>query len=257
MTVYLYGVIRATAHPRVGELRGVGEPPARVQVVRGGELAAVVSDVLGPVRAKRRDLLAHQEVLEALAVDEPVVPMRFGTLADSVEAVRQELLTRERELLPVLDRLTDRDEYNLKASLVEEAALRRILADDPELRRLNEATRSGRATEADRIALGEAVAARVTARERAAEEQILHRLGGVTVAGAPAPAVAGAFLNTSFLVDRADAERLRDAVDALRAELGGTVELRLSGPLPPYSFTTGHPAGEGAGAGHPAGAWAS
>jgi len=49
------------------------------------------------------------------------------------------------------------------------------------------------------------------------------------------PQSSGWLANLSFLVDRGSAERLLAAVDELRRQ-HPHLELRVNGPLPPYSF---------------------
>ncbi|NYI06115.1 GvpL/GvpF family gas vesicle protein [Allostreptomyces psammosilenae] len=236
MPVYLYGIV-AAGPGGVAGLPGIGDPPRPVALVAGAAVAAVVSEVPEAPRAKRRDLLAHERVLRTLADGRTVIPMRFGTVGADADTVRQALLEREGELLGLLERLRGRVEHNLKASLDEETVVREELLADPELRRLRERAAAG-GTHQHRVALGEAVAARVRARERAVAERVLERLRGVAVADTPAPAVRGAFLNHSFLTEASASGALRDRVESLGRQLGAAVELRLHGPLPPYSFTT-------------------
>lgn len=50
------------------------------------------------------------------------------------------------------------------------------------------------------------------------------------------PEVQGCVLNTSFLVGRGDSEAFRKAAERFAHTHRDRVELRLSGPLPCYSF---------------------
>jgi Gas vesicle synthesis protein GvpL/GvpF/Gas vesicle synthesis protein GvpO len=63
----------------------------RARVVRHDGLVAVVSDAPEGLRAKRRDLEAHEQVLESLGDAGPVLPMRFGSVAADDTAVEAEL----------------------------------------------------------------------------------------------------------------------------------------------------------------------
>ncbi len=90
MAVDVYA-ITAAAHPRrLDGVNGAGDPPERLRAVDGRSLVAVVSDVPEGLKAKRRDVLAHQSVLE-LTADGSVLPLRFGALAPDDGAVRQVL----------------------------------------------------------------------------------------------------------------------------------------------------------------------
>src|SRR5437763_772376 len=93
---YAYGVVRSD------EIHGTDEPgvfDAPVRLLDREGLAGLVSDVDGPVPARRADLLAHFRVLEDVAARGTVLPLRFGTVFDSDDEVVLELLVRRRELL--------------------------------------------------------------------------------------------------------------------------------------------------------------
>lgn len=237
MSTYVYGITRA-AHPlRVGERTGVGAEPAPLRVVKGGGLAAIVSDAPDNLRPKRRDLEAHEEVLEAVQDDGTVLPMRFGSLAPDDDAVRRELEERESWYDDRLTSLDGRREINVKAFHREEAVLAELLSENDELRRANEALRAaGGGDHNQQLQFGEKVAAAmedVRARDAA---QLLAVLRPYATDEFQGPPVDGAFLNVSFLVDADQEAGLREAVDDLARRASEVVELRVSDALPPYSF---------------------
>ncbi|WP_405756893.1 GvpL/GvpF family gas vesicle protein [Streptomyces sp. NBC_01420] len=231
--VYVYAITRAgTALPE-GQ-GGVGGPPARLRSVRQGRLAAVVSDAPPDLRARRRDLLAHQDLLMRLMDEGPVLPMRFGTVAPGDDAVLRQLAADESGHAAALKRLAGCHEINLKA-LAAEDALADVVAEDGTVRRLRDAARRRPGYEAS-LRLGEAVAAALARRASDAGRRVLRELTPRARAVAAGPEVQGCALNVSFLVER-------DAGDAFLAEAHrfaganrGHVELRLAGPLPCYSF---------------------
>src|SRR5438105_14121423 len=82
--VYVYGVVAAPGPPP-GTL---GLADAKVELVEHGELAALTSAVpSGPLRAKRRDLLKHTEVLQDAYAAGTVLPLRFGTVFRGASSV--------------------------------------------------------------------------------------------------------------------------------------------------------------------------
>ncbi|NED13081.1 GvpL/GvpF family gas vesicle protein, partial [Streptomyces sp. SID9124] len=154
--VYVYAITRAgTALPE-GQ-GGVGSPPARLRSVRQGRLAAVVSDAPPDLRARRRDLLAHQDLLMRLMDEGPVLPMRFGMVAPGEDAVLRQLAADESGHTAALKRLAGCHEINLKA-LAAEDALADVVAEDATVRKLRDAARRRPGYEAS-LRLGEAVAA--------------------------------------------------------------------------------------------------
>ena len=111
--LYVYGVTWSGR----GRLRRDGVHDAAVKAVDHGELAAIVSDVGGgPLRAKRRDLLRHSDVLQDAFAHAPVLPFRFGTVLESEDAVVDDLLAaRYEELVALLQRFDGLSELRLRA----------------------------------------------------------------------------------------------------------------------------------------------
>ncbi|MFE0136379.1 GvpL/GvpF family gas vesicle protein [Streptomyces sp. NPDC059037] len=242
MSTYVYG-IAACSHPSlpVG-MDGVGKPPHPVRVIKEGELAAVVSDAPDGLRPKRNNLLAHQKVLNEAAAAGAVLPMRFGSLAPDDAAVTSVLAERAEHYHERLRTLAGKAEYNIKASHDEAAALHRVMAENQELRALAEANRAaGGGSYEQRLRLGEMVVAAVKGREAEDAVQLRRALEPAAEAVSAGPDSTGWLANVSFLVERASAEEFLGAVQEVRETLPH-VELRVSGPLPPYSFVEPGPA---------------
>ncbi|MFF3736257.1 GvpL/GvpF family gas vesicle protein [Streptomyces sp. NPDC002566] len=236
MSTYVYG-ITAASHPALPEgLGGVGDPPMQIRVLTEGDLAAIVSDAPENLRPKRKDLLAHQNVLAEAGAEGCVLPMRFGSVApddSAVTGVLAERLEHYRERLAALD---NKVEYNVKASHVEEAVLHQVMADSPELRGMAEANRqAGGGTYEQKLQLGEMVAAAVKAREATDAAEVRQALEPLAADVEAGPESTGWLANVSFLVDRDSAARFLEAAEALR-ESHPYLEVRVNGPLPPYSF---------------------
>jgi Gas vesicle synthesis protein GvpL/GvpF len=77
---YVYRIVPHDVEPVPGA-KGVGDPPARVQVVRHGGIAALVSEIdLAHQRGQPEDLRAHQQLLDGAATEVPVLAFRFGAV---------------------------------------------------------------------------------------------------------------------------------------------------------------------------------
>src|SRR4051794_23773881 len=127
--VYVYGVVRAQARPR---LAAAGVEDARPRIVEHGELAAVVGDAPpGEVRAKRRNLPAHstglQEIVNAGC---DVLPVRFGTVLPDVGV----LLGAHADTLRVeLENLAGLVELDVTLSCPHDELVRAVIAGDDAL----------------------------------------------------------------------------------------------------------------------------
>lgn len=242
MSTYVYG-ITASSHAALPEgLGGVGDPPRPVRVLQEGDLAAVVSDAPEGLRPKRKDLLAHQSVLAEAGAAGVVLPMRFGSVAaddDSVTGVLAERADHYKERLRALD---GKVEYNVKATHQEEAVLHRVMSENAEIRAMTEANRkAGGGSYEQKLQLGEMVVAAVKDRETEDAAAVQSALEPVAAAVSAGPESTGWLVNLSFLVERDSAESFLAEVEQVRKG-HPHIELRVNGPLPPYSFVEPGPA---------------
>jgi hypothetical protein len=242
VSTYVYG-ITARSHPALPEgMGGVGDPPRPVRVLTEGELSALVSDAPEGLRPKRRDLLAHQNVLSEAGAAGSVLPMRFGSVSPDDAAVTGVLAERVEHYRERLRALEGCVEYNVKGNHVEDAVLHQVMAENAEIRALAEANRrSGGGSYDEKLRLGEAVAAAVRAKESEDAVALQRALEPVADAVSVGPESTGWLANVSFLVPRDSAENFLAAVERVRAELPH-LEVRVNGPLPPYSFVEPGPA---------------
>jgi len=234
--VYVYGIVRAGAGvPRVPGVLG-----SSVAVVPERQVAALVSVVADErVRAKRRDLLAHSDVLQEAHGGGVVLPLRFGTLFPSEEELRAGFLgPRHDELRSLLDRFEGLGEMRLRASYHDEqSVLGEIVAEDQQVARLREATRTGAASHAQLVRLGELVAARLEARRAADGDEIVRRLSeGAVDVNVDAPEGDLGVVKASFLVREQDRRRFDELLEATALRLRHLVDFTCTGPLPPHSF---------------------
>jgi hypothetical protein len=234
MGLYVYGVTRASA-VLPADLRGVGDPPTQLRTVPAGPLAAVVGPVPGKLRARRRDVQAHQDVLMGLLAHAPVLPARFGVVAADEESVCAPLECDAGAYLAALDRIADRVEMNLKVEVVEEG-LADLMREDEEVRRLRAEHRRRPGYDVA-IRLGEAVVAGLRRRAAAAAEELMSRLVEMADESRPGPEVAGCVANVSFLVGTDHVAAMRGLVGRFEVQAGSRAAVRLTGPLPCYSFS--------------------
>ncbi|WP_393063794.1 GvpL/GvpF family gas vesicle protein [Streptomyces sp. LN549] len=233
--VYVYAIVRAgTALPK--DVGGVGTPPAAVRTIGQGLLDVVISDAPPQLRARRRDLLAHQELLMRLADEGPVIPMRFAMVAPDEQTVLAQLAADESGYADTLDRLAGRIEINVKA-LPAQNALAALVAEEKSVRQLREAARRNPGYEAS-VRLGEAIAGALTRRAAAAGQRIQRELAPRARAVAAGPAVSGCALNLSFLVDRTESDAFLSRAQTFAQAHREHAEIRLAGPLPCYSFVS-------------------
>ncbi len=129
-------------------------------------------------------------------------------------------------------------EINVKAAHRQDAILHALLLEDETLRERNNRLRTrGGGSYADRVRFGEQLAAAVDDRRDRDAERVLEQLeahAGETRLGAEA----GGFVNASFLVDAAMRQAFEDTFAQLQREMSAIADVRVFGPLPPYSFVS-------------------
>ncbi|MGK5555893.1 GvpL/GvpF family gas vesicle protein [Actinomadura kijaniata] len=261
--VYLYGVARGL-DPKVLEgVTGVGGAPVRP--VHAGELTALVSTVdqgeFGEeaLRANLEDLAfleatarAHHQVVDLAAHAAPTAPVRIATLyRDDARIV--EVLTRGRQqFTQVLDRVTGRSEWGVKAYAHPEAY------NDPQ----DQPDQPGEPDQLEQVA-GQATESAQGAgtayllrrqRQRRQRQDASRRIAqqaeaihaeladhAVATRHHPAqdPRLSGRegtqILNTAYLLDDEQVEGFTAVARAIDQRLTG-ITVEVTGPWPPYSF---------------------
>ncbi|MGP3637479.1 GvpL/GvpF family gas vesicle protein [Streptomyces sp. 24-1644] len=236
MSTYVYAITGADHPLRLDDLHGVGEPPSPLRTVTADGVAAVVSDAPDGLRAKRRDVMAHEGVLEALMADGATLPMRFGLLGPDDGRVAEVLEQEGDAYRARLAELDGHVEYNLKAAREEQDLLREIMARSEQVRQLNERARSGPGGHDERIALGELVARSVAERGSEQAEETMQALLPVAARVSRSEPGGSHFLNVSFLVPAESSDAFVRAVQDEADRRGDAYTFTLTGPLPPYSF---------------------
>jgi hypothetical protein len=238
---YVYGIVPADVES-AGDVRGVGDPPGRIELVRYGGLAALVSEVdLAGRLGTPADLRAHAQILDATAVEVPVLPLRFGTVMATKDAVAGDLLAVCQEAFAAaLADVEGRAQYVVKGRYVEQAVLAEALAEIPEGARLARLIRGHNpdATRQERIRLGElidkAIIAKRTADTRALGEVVApHCVASVV----REPTHELDAVHVALLAEITRQDDLDQALSDLASNWEGRVEIRPLGPQAPYDFT--------------------
>ncbi|MEU6717392.1 GvpL/GvpF family gas vesicle protein [Nonomuraea sp. NPDC046802] len=245
---YLYAVASDAAASCPEGLKGVAGQEVRT-ITQSGLVAYVSTvplDQFGeePLRRSMEDLdwlgataHAHHHVVEAVAMLGPVAPVRLVTVYSGEEPVRRLLEERHADFVEALLRVSGRQEWGVKAYVVKAP---------PDAREARE--ESGQESVSPGTAYLKRRQASLRTREEswrqagARAEGIHDVLRSFSVASrrhrAQDPELSGRdewmVLNGAYLVDEERAEEFARALDGLR---GQGIELELTGPWAPYSFT--------------------
>ncbi|MBN6057513.1 GvpL/GvpF family gas vesicle protein [Nonomuraea sp. RK-328] len=247
---YLYAV--AEEHPGREGAFPQGVAGGEVRVIGRAGLAAYVStvslDQFGeePLRRSMEDLdwleeiaRAHDRVVEAVARETAVVPVRLVTVYSGDAQVGTLLEERQDDFTRALARVAGRQEWGVKVYAAPE--------DEPDEQPTGEAGEAGKEPERPGTAYLRRRQHQIRDREEAwrragaRAERIHGALSSIAVASrrhrAQDPQLSGRpesmVLNGAYLVDQERGEEFARAVEELRGP-GGDVQ--LTGPWAPYSF---------------------
>ncbi|WP_217168204.1 GvpL/GvpF family gas vesicle protein [Streptomyces sp. AC512_CC834] len=237
--LYVYGITPAGV--RTPRSPGVDGAPVRLLTESG--LCAAVSAAPPRLRPRRRDLLAHQAVLDELAAQGPLLPMRFAVLSPRTDTLTSQLRTDAAHLAGQLDGVRGCVEMNVKGTVVPGHFADLVRRDD-NLRNLALRTRRRPDYEAN-VRLGEAIALGVRREARRAAREVIDHLAPLAVRTVQGATDDEQVLSASFLLRSADETRFREAVAARARACGGRLALGVTGPLPCYSFVDPRPAPNG------------
>lgn len=247
---WLYAVTQGLEPGGLAALTGVaGERP---RAVEGAGLVAVVGTVplasFGEeaLRRNMEDLdwlaavaRAHDAVVDAVVRARPAVPLRLATVYHDDDRVRAVLSERHGEFRRLLDLVNGRTEWGVKAFV------------DPSRLREPEPAAGGTPGRGAGAAYLRRKRSQHLARERAeqiaaeqartihealaglAAEARTHRPQSRQLTGNDLPMI----LNGAYLVDDAAAQEFAEAV-AVQERAHEAIQLRLTGPWPPYSFSS-------------------
>jgi hypothetical protein len=237
---YMYCIIRCS-EPRQFTNLGIGERGDIVDTVNYENLAVVVSN--SPIieyDTSRRNMMAHTRVLEEVMQEFTVLPIRFSTVAPSVEDVREQLLKRRfGEINGLLAEMEGRIEMGLKAFWYEGIIFEEIVREDPTIRKLRDKLigRPSEETYYERIRLGEMIETSMWKKRDGDAEKILEQLRPLAYETRANKVISDRMvLNGAFLIDRNQEATFDAAIQQLDDKMGSRLMFKYVGPVPPYNF---------------------
>jgi hypothetical protein len=238
---YVYGIVPGEVKaPREQRTVGDGRPAT---VVRWGTIAALTSPVpTGTPIGTPDDLIAHQRMLDAVAARAAVLPMRFGAVLATDEAVERGLLEPHHdEFAEALDKVAGTVQFVAAGRYAQAAVLPEVLNENAEAAELAVAIRGKDevVTRNLRIRLGEIVDAAIAAKREADTAEFVTAVQPSCEAiAAREPSHEDDAVHLALLVRRDREDDLWHEVRHAAARWRGRVDLRLLGPMAPYDFVT-------------------
>jgi hypothetical protein len=219
-------------------LDGILEQP--VYRLASGALGAIVSDCpLDVVRAERKHLAASQRVLSTLNQEFDLLPMAFGTVAQSADAL-SDFLDEYAEMLDArLHDIAGTVEMSVRLHLEVPDAIAYLVECTPELKIARDRVfgRHRAPSHGERIRLGQLCDEALRRYRDAQTAQMLTLLGPCCAEIRTLPVgLEKQIANLAMLVPRDAVERFEVAVNDLAAHLPDEFSFTMGGPWPPHNF---------------------
>ena len=251
--IYIYGVIRTS--PPAGEAGdpqefgeiGIGNKASNVVTIGFKDLAVVVSrspfkvyDSLAKEETVK-DLVIHQFVIEKVMESFTIIPVKFGTMVETEGDVAKFLDKGYFLLRNAFRKIEGKIELDVVASLKLPKILAVTYRHSCKIRNKQKeiAKQGAKATTEDKIALGRLVEQELETRKTRMNNLILQTLKRKAIDVCLHDLVSDDMIfNAAFFIKKEDKDFFYTIINKLDRRFEDTLNFRVVGPLPPYSFST-------------------
>ena len=235
---YIYAVVTQSAEQAL-HFKGLDDRPIYTVAHRG--MAAVVSDLESArIRPERRNLAAHRAVLsELMAVEEAVLPMRFGTIAASANEIKSLLASNRKIFESQLKQIAGKLEMGVRVVWDVPNIFEYFVNAHPDLKEARDRLFSGcnQPAQNDRIELGR-MFERLHEADRLAHRATVEEELGPFCAAIKRGALRDGreVMNLACLVGKDRRAEFEQAVFRAATHFDNNFTFDYNGPWPPHTF---------------------
>lgn len=236
---YLYCVIKEKNQK---EFNVLGIEGGKVYTISEGELSAVVSDAeIKEYPISRENTLTHQKVIEEAMKEYDILPISFGTVAESEKNIREKILKlKSKELSNALEKIKGKVELNIKAVWLDMSNIfREVLKENKKIQvaKKEASTISGIGKTNLAMEVGKMVASVLEEKKEREAREILKPLKGIAEDFKENKVHLDRIIfNTAFLVSKEKEKEFDEEVLNLGEKYDGRIKFLYVGPLPPFNF---------------------
>jgi len=237
---YIYAIVTTDEEKSFGPI-GIGDRKDEVYTVCYRDIGAVISSSpIDKYSVTRANTMAHQNVMEKVMNDYPMLPVRFRTIGEGIDLIREKVLKgRYDELKELLTYMEDKMELGLKVLWTsKESIFQEIVDENRDIRMLRDSLMSKKVRpQRDQVRLGDMVKKTLEAKKLQEEKAILDLLKGLWVEHKKNNVFGDQMITNSAFLIRKDGEKAFDEmVDKITAEYDGKMKFKYVGPVPPCNF---------------------
>ncbi len=241
--VYLYAIVPATEKEEGQKDLGIkGLYDSNVFAITHDGVAAVVSEVpaTDKLRPERKHLAAHQAVLSHLIEKGGVVlPVSFGTVADSPNSIREMLKKYEKTFRDQIRKVSGKVEMELRVMYEVPNVFEYFVSKYPELKAERDELYKGNGepSREEKIELGQHFEAIQSEDREKLTTKVEDKLGSAcSEIKRNRPRNEKEVMRVSCLIDKADTGKFQSALDEASDLFDDNFVFEFNGPLPPYNF---------------------
>lgn len=238
---YIYCIVETNGEEKFGPI-GIGNRGDELYKICYMDIGSVVSS--SPIikyKISRENSLTHERAIEeVMNKGYTVLPVRFGTIAESEEKVRDILAIEYNEFKNLLKKMKNKVELGIKAIFHEKIIYQDILNGYEKIKRLKEeiASMPLEKTYYQRLEIGRMVEAALEEQKTRYREEILNTLRKSCCEFHLSDRLIGErmIINAAFLVDREQEREFDKRVNGLAEKYGEKIKFKYVGNIPPFNF---------------------
>lgn len=234
---YVYAIIDAVDQE---PLKLIGLDGAKIYTISDNRHSAVVSDLSNSrIRPERRHVAAHHQVLKQLMASGGVLPMAFGMIADSPEAVQGILGLNRSAFSTQLNRVRGKVEMGTRVTWDKPDIYEYFVTTRPELKSHRDRIfRGGREpSREEKIGLGRLFDSILTAAREEVTEKVMAQMQPYCVELAVGDSRnEREALNLFCLIDGACRKEFEQGIIEAAALFDEDLVFEFNGPWPPHHF---------------------
>ena len=244
--IYIYGIVPnfyGTAQFQLLENSGV-------HAITFMNISAIVAecDPAGSFNPADKESLVqllarHQRTIEGLMGKgfSMIIPMRLGTIVNSTEEVLKILANGHDLIIDTLNKIEYLTEIDLAVTWADFSETLKFVANHPEIMDLKAQILSSgeKLLPVDQMKVGILVQEKLEEKNKQVELKILDALSSFSLDIKVHPVMNDQMItNSAFLINRKNKEKFEKVIDQLDETFSGTLNFKIVGPLPCYSFYT-------------------
>ncbi len=179
-----------------------------------------------------KNVLKHEDVNTKIFEQTTIIPMSFGNIFKSKKDIIYLIKKLTPQIKQIIPRIKNKVELGVKIFWSPEKIIEEIAAENPGLKKQKQDDYY------NQINIGKEISMFLEHKRQSLLEPILNKLNSLAEAANENKLIGDKMiLNEAFLVDKENEKKFDKAVTEIYEKYNNRLEIKYSGPWPPYNFT--------------------